>query len=401
MGLLTVALTMLATGTVGPFVLILLMVLYMMAVGGGSAMGMARGMVGAGALAGVAAFLMLVGVVALVGLLGQILCMFTPLSQDTKMKLGLCLAFSLVGGFIPFIGGFFVLAGMVCYLLFLYGVCQDLEAPDLTAGFNSSALLGLLSFLSMFGGIFMAFVVPPAGLLGSLAFIVLGALSVARYGQTLVSLAVRANQLRLQGVSIGGAQLAGRTEMGFTPFEEPVAPARPVLPAFEMAGSELAKLPDLNGIHEATRVGDVEKVNAMLRPAKPDPKGPNGLTPLHIAAISGVMQVADLLLKKGANVDETCDGGLTAIYFAIQNNNGNLVGLLLQRGASLRHANDQGRTPLHWACAVPSDRLEGQARLRMVQLLLSRGADRTALDEDGKTPLELAAAAGHPELADL
>lgn len=401
MGLLTIALTMLATGTVGPFVLILLMVLYMMAVGGGSAMGMARGMVGAGALAGMAAFLMLVGMVALVGLLGQILCLFTPLSQDTKTKLGLCLVLSFVGGFIPFIGGFLVLGGMVCYLLFLYGVCQDLEAPDLTAGFNSSALLGLLSFLSMFGGLMMTFIIPPAGLLGSLAFMLLGALSVARYGQTMVSLAVRANQLRLQGAALGGGQVAGHSEMGFTPFEEPVAPSRPALPAFEMAGSELVKLPELNGVHEATRVGDVEKVNAMLRPAKPDPKGPNGLTPLHIAAISGVMQVADLLLKKGANVDETCDGGLTAIYFAIQNNNGNLVGLLLQRGASLRHANDQGRTPLHWACAVPSDRLEGQTRLRMVQLLLSRGADRTALDEDGKTAFELAAAAGHSELADL
>lgn len=401
MGLLTIALTMLATGTVGPFVLVLLMMLYLVAMGGGSAMGMARGAVGAGALAGMTMFLLLIGLTSLLGLIGQILCIFTPLSQDTKTKLGICLACSFVGVFIPFIGFVFGLVGIICYLLFLYGLCRDLEAPDLTAGFNSAAMMGLLSFVSAFGGMLGAFIFPLFPLLGMLAFILFGALSVARYGQTIVSLALRANQLRLQGGGLAGS-LSQSSEMGFSPFnEEPTAPVKPALPAFEMAGSELVKLPDLSGVHEATRVGDVEKVNAMLRPAKPDPKGPNGLTPLHIAAISGVMQVADLLLKKGANVDETCDGGLTAIYFAIQNNNGNLVGLLLQRGASLRHANDQGRTPLHWACAVPSDRLEGQARLRMVQLLLSRGADRTALDENGKTAFELAAEAGHPELTDL
>lgn len=398
MGLLTVALTMLAVGTVGPFLLILLGFLYMLMVGGGSAMGMAHGLMAGGAMAGAALLAILMVLLLLVGLLGQILCMFTPLSQDTKMKLGICLVCSLASNVIPFVG----LVSLITYLLFLYGLCRDLEAPDLTAKFNSAALMGLLAILSFVGGLFMTMIVPPMFLVGMLAWILFGALGVARYGQTMVSIAQRANQLRLQGVQLEqGAPQHG--QLGFSSFnEEPVAPAKPALPPFEMAGAELVKLPaDLSGIHEATRVGDAEKVMGMLRPAKPDPKGPNGLTPLHIAAISGVMQVADMLLKKGANVDEPCDGGLTAIYFAIQNNNANLVGLLLQRGASLRHANDQGRTPLHWACAVPSDRLEGQARSRMVQLLLSRGADRTALDEDGKTAFDLAQAAGHPELAEL
>ncbi len=398
MGLLTVALTMLAVGTVGPFLLVLLGIFYMLLVGGGSAIGAANGLMAGGALAGVALLGFTLIVLVLVGLLGQILCLFTPLSQDTKTKLGICLVCSLLSHVIPFVG----LVSMITYLLFLYGLCRDLDAPDLTARFNSAAMMGLLAFVSLIGGVFSAFIMPPMALIGGIGFILFGALSVARYGQTMISIAQRANQLRLQGVQLEeGAPQEG--QLGFSRFnEEPVAPARPALPPFEMAGSELVKLPaDLSGIHEATRVGDAEKVMSMLRPAKPDPKGPNGLTPLHVASISGVMQVADLLLKKGANVDETCDGGLTAIYFAIQNNNANLVGLLLQRGASLRHANDQGRTPLHWACAVPSDRLEGQARSRMVQLLLSRGADRTALDEDGKTAFDLAVAAGHPELAEL
>ena len=72
--------------------------------------------------------------------------------------------------------------------------------------------------------------------------------------------------------------------------------------------------------------------------------------------------------------------------------------MLLQRGANLNARNEQGRTPLHWACAVPSDRLEGQARVRMVQMLLSKGADAQAQDNDGCTPAQLAEKAGHDDV---
>lgn len=390
MGLLTLALSFIALGTVGPFALILLGILFaLLGAGGGHAMG--------AAVASMAAMVFIIWILLILAFVGQIMCFFAPLSQETKTKLGICMGLSLLKLFLgaSLIGSLMSLGGLLAYLAFLYSLCSDLEAPELAGSFNSSAGFGFIAFCSAILAPFSIFISPGLMLMFFVCSFIFGALAFARYAQTIVSLAQRANQLRLQGVEMSSSEVSGP---GFTRFEEGV-PAKPVRPAFEMEWSGLINLPaDLSGPHEATRVGDTEKVAAMLRPGKADVKGPGGLTPLHVAAISGVMQVADMLLKKGANVDDACDGGLTALYFAIQNNNNNLVGLLLQRGASLSVRNEQGRTPLHWACAVPGDRLEGQARVRMVQMLLNKGADPQAQDNDGCTPAQLAEKAGHDDV---
>ncbi|MBX3168924.1 MAG: ankyrin repeat domain-containing protein [Candidatus Eremiobacteraeota bacterium] len=391
LGLLTLALSFIALGTVGPFALILLGVLFaLLGAGGGQAMG--------AAMASMMAMVFIIWILLILAFVGQIMCFFTPLSQETKTKLGVCMGLSLLqlvmGGGI--VGSIMSLVGLLAYLAFLYGLCQDLEAPELASRFNSAAGFGLISLVSCIMAPFSAFLSPGLVLIFLISAFLFGALAFARYAQTIVSLAQRANQLRLQGIDLNPGELSGP---GFSRFEEEV-PAKPARPPFHMEWCGLIQLPpDLSGPHEATRVGDTEKVAAMLRPGQADLKGPNGMTPLHVAAISGVMQVADMLLKKGANVDAPCDGGLTALYFAIQNNNNNMVGLLLMRGASLSTRNEQGRTPLHWACAVASDRLEGQARVRMVQMLLSKGADPQAQDNDGCTPAQLAEKAGHHEVA--
>lgn len=391
MGLLTMALSFIALGTVGPFALILLGILFMLlGAGGGHAMG--------AAMASMMAMVFIIWILLILAFVGQIMCFFTPLSQETKTKLGVCMGLSLfqfvMGGGI--LGSILSLVGMLAYLAFLYGLCQDLEAPELGGRFNSAAGFGFISLVSCILAPFSMFISSGLMLVLLVSAFLFGALAFARYAQTMVSLAQRANQLRLQGVELNPRDLAGP---GFTRFEEDAPPAKPARPDFQMEWSGLIHLPpDLSGPHEATRVGDTEKVAAMLRPGKADVKGPHGMTPLHVAAISGVMQVADMLLKKGANVDDACDGGLTALYFAIQNNNNNLVGLLLMRGASLSTQNEQGRTPLHWACAVTSDRLEGQARVRMVQMLLSKGADPNAQDNEGCTPAQLAEKAGHDDV---
>ncbi|ODT72442.1 hypothetical protein ABS71_07775 [bacterium SCN 62-11] len=394
MGMLTAALSLIALGTVGPFALILLGVLFMLLFSGGGHSMMAG-------MAGMAAVVVVIWVLLLLAFVGQVLCFFTPLTQDTKTKLGICMGLNLVQFFLGggILGSILSLVGLVAYLAFLYGLCRELEAPELSGAFNSAAGFGLVAMCAAIMAPFSIFFSPALMLVCFVCAFLFGALAFARYAQTIVSLAQRANQLRLQGRDLSGEIRYQVSEPGFTPFEESTPMAKPARPPFALEWSGLNQLPaDLTGPHEATRVGDAEKVAAMLRPGKADPKGPHGLTPLHVAAISGVMQVADLLLKKGANIDEPCDGGLTPLYFAIQNNNGNLVGLFLQRGASLAVRNEQGRTPLHWACAVPSDRLEGQARLRMVQTLLSRGADPQAQDQDGLTPAQLAEKAGHDEI---
>lgn len=394
LALLANAVTMIAIGTAGPLAVLLLASLFLVSKG---INGLASAQLGAG-LVGLSCFLL--GMVAFVG---QVLCFFSPLSQDTKTKLGVCMVCGVLS-FVPFIGFLFGLVSLIAYLFFLYGLCTDLRAPHLAAKFNSSAFMGLLAILFCFGSIFAVFVIGPAAMLGWAVGFVLGLFSFARYVQTIISLAVQAHTLKASAPQVVEAT-------GFTPFEpaaERMAEASPQLareqarPEFHLENEERIQLPaELPVLHEAVRIGDAEKVASQLRPGRIDQSGPGGLTPLQVAAISGVMQVADLLIRKGAVVDAPCEGGLTALYFAIQNNNANLVGLLLSRGASLSHRDDFGRTPLHWACAVPSPRLDGQARLRMVQMLLSKGADREALDNQGKTAMQLAVEAGHDELTVL
>lgn len=400
MGLLTAAITLIAVGTVGPLALVLLFLLFAFAFGGMHGSGSQTALMGGVGLLGISCTVLGLG-----ALLGQILCFFTPLSQDTKMKLGVCLTCGLLT-FIPFLGVILALVSLIAYLLFLYGLCADLRASHLTASFNSAAMMGLVAILAWFGSLVAAFALGPVAMVGLLGAFLFGIFSFARYVQTIISLAVHANGLRLAGTVLGPS---GPSE--FSSFESSSSPApigavaqapSPPKPAFRLENQDRIQLsPELSGIHEAVRVGDGEKVAGMMRSQGIEAKGPNGLTPLHVAAISGVMQVADFLLKRGAAIDATCDGGLTALYFALQNNNSNLIGLLLSRGASLSHQDDFGRTPLHWACAVPSARLEGQARLRLVQMLLSKGADRNAQDHQGKTPMQLAEEAGHDELTIL
>jgi ankyrin repeat protein len=176
--------------------------------------------------------------------------------------------------------------------------------------------------------------------------------------------------------------------------------AEPV--GFQLEGAQLCQIPsgDLPALHDVVKLGDQDKVEAALT-ARCDvhEKVGHGMTPLHIAAIVGVMACADLLLRKGARTEDTCEGGFTPLFWAVQTNNTNLVGLLLSRGANVNHKNDQGRTPLHWAAAVPSKKLDGQTRVRMVTMLLQKKADPRVADNSNKTAGWLAQEAGFPEVA--
>ena len=114
------------------------------------------------------------------------------------------------------------------------------------------------------------------------------------------------------------------------------------------------------------------------------------LSAMHVAAICGVMDVADCLLSAGLRVDELADRGMTPLYMAIQTANMNMVGFLLSRGANIHHINQDGYTPLHWACCAPHEQLVGSTRVKMVDLLLQHGADIHQKDGQGRTPRDLA-----------
>ncbi|KAM3174258.1 hypothetical protein ACTXT7_010901 [Hymenolepis weldensis] len=75
----------------------------------------------------------------------------------------------------------------------------------------------------------------------------------------------------------------------------------------------------------------------------------NGFTPLHIACKKMKVKIAEILLKKGANVDATTQAGLTPLHAAAFVGCAEAVNMLLQRGANVNRVTMRGETPLHFA----------------------------------------------------
>ena len=67
------------------------------------------------------------------------------------------------------------------------------------------------------------------------------------------------------------------------------------------------------------------------------------LRPLMLAAFHGQTELVDLLLKKGARVNDSCDIG-TALFFAASKGHLEVVKLLVSKGADINHCNKEGLT---------------------------------------------------------
>jgi ankyrin repeat protein len=124
----------------------------------------------------------------------------------------------------------------------------------------------------------------------------------------------------------------------------------------------------------------------------------NGMTPL-MAAATVSKTGAELLLSKGADVRARSADGATALLRCLM---GNLEGqdrldvaeLLLAGGAEVNDALPGGTTVLMIAA--------GTGELEMVRLLVSKGADVGAVRErDGKTALDLATEKGHAQVVEF
>ncbi|XP_074555180.1 ankyrin-2b isoform X9 [Halichoeres trimaculatus] len=115
----------------------------------------------------------------------------------------------------------------------------------------------------------------------------------------------------------------------------------------------------------------------------------SGFTPLHIAAHYGNVNVATLLLNRGAAVDFTARNGITPLHVASKRGNTNMVGLLLDRGSQIDAKTRDGLTPLHCAARSGHD--------SSVELLLERGAPLLARTKNGLSPLHMAAQGDHVE----
>ena len=107
-----------------------------------------------------------------------------------------------------------------------------------------------------------------------------------------------------------------------------------------------------------------------------------GWTALQDVACRGLVWVARILLKYGANVDEQDKNlKITALHRASGwEGNEEMIEFLIQRGANVNAADHNGNTPLILA-------LKKGSSTGVLQLLLEAGANVNASNREGETPL--------------
>uniref|UniRef100_A0A6C0I942 Uncharacterized protein n=1 Tax=viral metagenome TaxID=1070528 RepID=A0A6C0I942_9ZZZZ len=108
----------------------------------------------------------------------------------------------------------------------------------------------------------------------------------------------------------------------------------------------------------AHNMAAIDIINALLDAAKDEDeyinkKEEHGYFPLYVASKNGDKDVVELLIERGANVEETDEQGQTALMIAIQENKENshleVIKTLLKAGADLLYTDNTGRTALDWA----------------------------------------------------
>lgn len=118
-----------------------------------------------------------------------------------------------------------------------------------------------------------------------------------------------------------------------------------------------------------------------------------GTTLLHQAGKYQKLNIMNLLLDLGAEVNASQGSGWTPLSFCAKDSLLPACQLLLDRGANLHHANESGWNATH--CAADTGQVDA------LRLFMGAGADIHAVNVKGFTALHVAARNGHLECVKL
>ncbi|XP_017601779.1 PREDICTED: ankyrin-3 isoform X24 [Corvus brachyrhynchos] len=192
-----------------------------------------------------------------------------------------------------------------------------------------------------------------------------------------------------------GASQSLATEDGFTPLAVALQQGHDQVVSLLLENDTKGKV-RLPALHIAARKDDTKAAALLLQNdhnADVESKmmvnrtTESGFTPLHIAAHYGNINVATLLLNRGAAVDFTARNDITPLHVASKRGNANMVKLLLDRGAKIDAKTRDGLTPLH--CGARS------GHEQVVEMLLDRGAPILSKTKNGLSPLHMATQGDH------
>ncbi|XP_056136801.1 caskin-1 [Lampris incognitus] len=155
----------------------------------------------------------------------------------------------------------------------------------------------------------------------------------------------------------------------------------------------------LSPLHHAALSGNKELISLLLEAqAAVDMKDHKGMRPLHYAAWQGKTEPMKMLLKAGSSVNGQSDEGQIPLHLSAQHGHYDGSEMLLQHQSNPCISDSAGKTPLDLACEF--------GRVGVVQLLLSSNMCAAMLepkpsDPNGVSPLHLAAKNGHIDVIRL
>ncbi|XP_039530654.1 ankyrin-2 isoform X3 [Pimephales promelas] len=197
-----------------------------------------------------------------------------------------------------------------------------------------------------------------------------------------------------------GGNQSTATEDGFTPLAIALQQGHNQVVSLLLEHDTKGKV-RLPALHIAARKDDTKSaalllqndhnadVQSKMMVNRTTENGKSGFTPLHIAAHYGNVNVATLLLNRGAAVDFTARNGITPLHVASKRGNTNMIDLLLDRGSQIDAKTRDGLTPLHCAARSGHD--------TAVEILLEKGAPILARTKNGLSPLHMSAQGDHVE----
>lgn len=142
------------------------------------------------------------------------------------------------------------------------------------------------------------------------------------------------------------------------------------------------------GLSMALAAESMKAVQVLMKWPKTDVNTLNskGESPLMLAVLKGHKDIAEQLIKKGADINKT---GWTPLHYAASSGHIAIISLLLEQHAYIDAESPNGTTPLMMAAMYGT----GEA----VDLLVAEGADTRLKNQQGMTALQFAEAGERPD----
>jgi len=164
----------------------------------------------------------------------------------------------------------------------------------------------------------------------------------------------------------------------------------------EILGDLLRRGPRLT-VFEAAAAGVLERVRRALDDdaSLATAFAPDGYTALGLASFFGHLEIVNLLLGRGANVNAPSRNEMAVVplHSAAAAQHLAVAEVLIENGADVNVPSAGGSTALHRAAQ--------NGQLPLVRLLLEHGARPDVADDESVTPRQLARKESHTEVADL